>query len=180
VATTFQLYNYTAPGAYPTSGDGFMNDMIGTADVTKIQTITISPTQFRDVAGTWRVKIRGVKSTSTQFLMKVDWIDFQTKYPTTGGTIPYNAWQRYSLRATTASGDPIPYAYVSIYANGTSVTFRNTTDQSSIVNPAWVRLDATGTFQLEVKSASESAETLVLYAVVGSVVGQETIMQEAH
>ena len=123
VATTFQLYNYTAPGAYSSSGDGFMNDTIGTANVTKIQTITISPTQFRDVAGTWRVKIRGVKSTSTQFLMKVDWIDLQTKYPTTGGTIPYNAWQWYSLRATTASGDPIPYAYVSIYANGTSVTF---------------------------------------------------------
>ena len=148
-------------------------------NVTEIQTITINPTQFKDGAGSWRVKIRGVKSTSTQFLMKVDWIDLQTKYPTTGGTIPYNAWQWYSLRATTASGNPIPYAYVSIYANGTSVAFRNATDQSSIVNPAWVRLDATGTYQLEVKSASESVETLVLYAVVGSVVGQEIIVQEA-
>ena len=78
VTATFQLYNFTASGGYPTSGDGFINDTIGTANVTKTQTITINPTQFRDANGNWRIKIRGVKSTSTQFLMNVDWIEFQT------------------------------------------------------------------------------------------------------
>ena len=93
--------------------------------------------------------------------------------------ISYNAWQWYTIKATTANDDPIPYAYVSIYANGTSAAFRNVTDKTSIANPAWVRLDATGTFQLEIKSTSGTAETFVLYAVVGSVVGKETILQEA-
>jgi hypothetical protein len=68
---------------------------------------------------------------------------------------------------------------VSIYANGTSVDFRNATDKAGIGNPAWVRLDADGQFMLEIKSANGSAETFVLYAVVGSTVGQKTVTQEA-
>ena len=111
--------------------------------------------------------------------MKADWIDFETTYSTNGSTIPYNVWQWYTTKATSANGDPIPYAYVSIYANGTGVAFRNATDKASIANPAWVRLDARGEFQLEIKSASGSPETFVLYAVVGSIVDEKTIAQEA-
>jgi hypothetical protein len=83
------------------------------------------------------------------------------------------------MRATTATGDQIPYAYVSIYANGTSVTFRNATDGTSVPNPGWVRLDANGEFQLELTSTNGTSQTFVLYAVVGSVVVQKAIMQEA-
>ena len=111
--------------------------------------------------------------------MKADWIDFETTYSTNGSTIPYNVWQWYTTKATSASGVPLPYAYVSVYANGTDVAFRNATDKASIANPAWVHLDARGEFQLEIKSTSGSPETFVLYAVVGSVVGEETIAQEA-
>jgi hypothetical protein len=68
VTTTLQLYNYNS-GKYPDSGDGYMTDTIGTTDVTKIQTITTNPTYFRDALGNWKMKIKGVKSTSTQF----DW-----------------------------------------------------------------------------------------------------------
>ena len=63
--------------------------------------------------------------------------------------------------------------------NGTSIAFRNATDRTSVTNHVWVRLDAAGEYPLEAKPTSGSAETFVLYAVVGSVVGQKTIAQEA-
>jgi hypothetical protein len=51
--------------------------------------------------------------------------------------------------------------------------------EPSVANSAWVRLDATGEYQLEAKSTSGSAETFVLYEVVGSIVEQKAIAQEA-
>jgi hypothetical protein len=178
VNATFQLYNYAA-GAYSASGDGYKTDILGTSNVNETQTITINPTQFNDTNGNWKLKIRGVKSTNTSFLMNVDWIELQATYSATGDTISCGVWQWYSLKATSASGGPIPYAYVSIYANGTSVVFRNATDKTSVSNPAWVRLNAVGEFQLELISTSGSSETFVLYASVGSVLGEKTITQEA-
>jgi hypothetical protein len=181
VTATFQLYNFTPYGGYPTSGDGYItNNTIGTTDVTKTQAITINPAQFRDANGNWRIKIMGVRPTNTPFLMNIDWIELQTTYSATGDTISYGVWQTYSLKATSASGGPIPCAYVSIYANGTYVAFRNATNNTALLsNPAWIYLDATGQYQLEVKSSSESSETFVLYIVVGSIVGQKTVTQEA-
>ncbi len=76
VATTFQLYDYDV-GQYPTSGDGYMTDTIGLTDVTANQTITSTPTRFRDASGNWKTRIRGVKATVTQFELKVDWIEFK-------------------------------------------------------------------------------------------------------
>jgi hypothetical protein len=61
---------------------------------------------------------------------------------------------------------------------GTSIAFRDATDRSPVTNPAWVRLEASGEYQLEAKPTTEPAETFVLYVVVGSVVGQKTIVQE--
>jgi hypothetical protein len=181
VTVTIQFYNFTL-GNYVSSGTGYVSyvsNAIPNTNELWSQTEPLSPNDFKNSTGYWRVKIKGVKSNSTQFLMKVDWIDLQIAYSTTGDTIPHSAWQLYSLKATTASGDSIPYAYVSIYANGTLVYFRNATDKVDIGNPAWVRLNAVGEFKLEVKSTSGSAESFVLYAVVGSIVGQKTIMQEA-
>ena len=76
VTTTFQLFNYTAD-AYPESGDGYITDTIGTTDVTKTQTITTNPTNFRDGSGNWRIKVKGVKIAATQFDFKADWIEFK-------------------------------------------------------------------------------------------------------
>lgn len=74
VTATFWLYNYTA-GAYPTSGNGYINQTIGTANVTLTQTITVNPTQFRDVNGNWKLKVQGVAS--QQFNWSVDLIKYQ-------------------------------------------------------------------------------------------------------
>lgn len=77
VTTTFQLYNYQT-GEYPTSGDGYMTDIIGTTDTTKNQTITTNSTDFKDANGNWKIKIKGVKAASTQFELNVDWVEFET------------------------------------------------------------------------------------------------------
>jgi len=181
VTITIQFYNYTL-GDYAPSGNGYINyvsDATPNTDELKSQTITSNPTDFKNSTGHWRVKIKGVKSTSIQFQMKIDWIEFKPTYSSSGNSIPYNTWQWYTIKAATADGDPIPYTYISIYANGTSVAFRNATDKGSVSNPGWVRLNANGEYQLEIKSTHTSAETFVLYAVAGSVIGQKTITQGA-
>lgn len=76
VVTTLQLYDYDA-GQYPTSGDGCMTDTIGQSDITKSQTITVTPTDFRDANGNWKIKITGTKATDTQFELKMDWAEFK-------------------------------------------------------------------------------------------------------
>jgi hypothetical protein len=183
VNVTIQLYDYTLGplGGYPLSGDGYLSyvsNSTSNTDELKNEQITSGSTRFRNSTGYWKVKIKGVMSTDTPFQMKINWIELQDIFET-GNTIPYNAWLWCTIKATSASGGPIPYAYVSIYANGTSVDFRNATDKVDIGNRAWVRLDADGQFMLEIKSANGSAETFVLYAVVGSIVGQKTVTQEA-
>jgi hypothetical protein len=181
VTVTIQLYNF-ALSAYPLSGNGYisyMSSAIPNTNELKSQTITSNPNDFKNSTGYWQVKIKGTKPTGTQFLMKVDWIDAQTTYSSSGSSIPYSAWLYYRISATTASGGPVPYAYVSVYSNGTSVAFRNAVDKTSVVNPAWVRLDANGVYWLELKSLHGDSETFILWAVVGSVVGQKTITQES-
>ncbi|HVO36637.1 MAG TPA: hypothetical protein VMT01_00515 [Candidatus Acidoferrum sp.] len=77
VATTLQLYDYQT-NQYPTSGDGYILDTLGTSDVTENQTMTLNPTYYRDPNGNWKIKIKGVKAIDTQFELKVDWIEFET------------------------------------------------------------------------------------------------------
>jgi hypothetical protein len=75
VMTTLQLYNYAA-SQYPTSGDGYATDTIGQTDLTKVQTITATPPNFRDASGNWAMKIKGTKATDTPFDLQVDFIEF--------------------------------------------------------------------------------------------------------
>jgi len=87
VAVTLQLYNYTLDG-YPTSGNGYMSytsSAVENTDETKKQTITVNPTRFRNATGYWKMKVKGVKATDTQFDFKADWIEF--KAVKTGGTL---------------------------------------------------------------------------------------------
>jgi hypothetical protein len=182
VNVEIQLFNYTL-GGYMPSGSGYINytsSSTPNVDESKSQNIVLNPTSFRNSTGYWKVKIKGVKTAGTQFQMKINWIELQDSYTSSGDTIPYNAWQWYTIQATGASGNPIPFTYASLYSNGTTVTFQNARDGTTIPNPAWLRLDANGTFQLLVKSANSSGETFVLYVSVGTVVQQKTITQAAQ
>jgi len=79
VTTTLKLFN-NQTGQYPSSGDGYMADTIGTTDVTKTQTITINATKYRDGSGNWKVKVKGLKATNTQFDFKIDLVEFKPTY----------------------------------------------------------------------------------------------------
>lgn len=87
VNVTLQLYNYTL-GGYPTSGSGYIayssHDTQNT-DENKSQTINVNPTHFRNATGHWKMKVKGVKATDTQFDFKADWIEF--KVLKNGGTL---------------------------------------------------------------------------------------------
>ncbi|MDH5793217.1 MAG: hypothetical protein OEZ18_01465 [Candidatus Bathyarchaeota archaeon] len=81
VNVTLQLYNYNS-GSYPTSRDGYISYISSAApntDETKTQTIVTNSTHFRDSSGNWKIKVKGVKTTTTQFDFKADWIEFKTK-----------------------------------------------------------------------------------------------------
>jgi len=82
VTVTLQLYNNTLD-AYPISGNGFISytsSATANTDETKTQTITSNPQHFRDSAGNWKIKVKGVKSTSTPFDFRADWIELKPTY----------------------------------------------------------------------------------------------------
>jgi hypothetical protein len=184
VNVTIQVYNYTL-GSYPSSGNGYVSYVSNATPYTDelvSQTITSGATQFRNSTSPyyWKVKIKGVKSTTTPFQMRINWIELQDSYAYTGDNVPYKAWVWYTIQATGANSTPIPFTYASLYANGTTVTFQNATDGTPAPNPAWLLLDANGTFQLQITSITSSGETFVLYVSVGTVVQQKSITQAAQ
>jgi hypothetical protein len=177
VNVTIQLYNYTF-GGYPSSGNGYVpynSSSTMNTDQCINQTITSRATDFRNSTGYWKVNVTGVAS--IQFQMNINWIELQDSYAYVNDSIPYKAWVRYTIQATAASGNPLPYTYVSLYANGTTVAFQNATSGAFVSDPAWIQLDANGTFQLQIESITSSGETFVLYATVGNIVQQKTITQ---
>jgi hypothetical protein len=115
VATTLQLYDYDA-SQYPTSGDGFMVDTIGQADVTKNQTITAAPTNFRDADGNWKIKVTGTIATATQFELKMDWAEFKA---TTSDVYRLNVSNDFTLDLSTYPSDYIEGIEVLIRYNAT-------------------------------------------------------------
>jgi hypothetical protein len=79
VLVTIQVYNYTL-GGYSTSGAGYnsyTSNSTANTDETRTQTITQNPTQFRNATGYWKIKVKGVKTTTTSFDFKADFILFQ-------------------------------------------------------------------------------------------------------
>ncbi|MGF3521522.1 MAG: hypothetical protein ACQXXJ_00300, partial [Candidatus Bathyarchaeia archaeon] len=147
----------------------------------KNQMVTAGASDFVDGAGNWKVKIKGVKDTSSQFNVNVDWLVAGVDYLSSGNTIPYGSWQSYTIKVTSAGGAPIPYSYFSIYANGTSVLLsKNATDpNATISNPGWVQLNAEGEYFFYLRSTSSTSETFVVNVAVGTTLGQKTIVQEA-
>lgn len=133
VEVTLQLYNYTLDG-YPASGNGCMAytlDGTPNTDETKSQTIDVSPTDFRNATGHWKMKVKGVKATDTQFDSKVDWIEFKvvkisgtlftfenggplTSHLVSLWVINSTVHQRYDISVFVNSGETFPYLRVDI------------------------------------------------------------------
>ena len=135
VNVTIQLYNYTLNG-YPTSGNGYMaytSDDTPNTDETKNQTITINPTHFRNATGYWKMKVKGVKATDTQFDFKADWIEFKvvndagtlftfknegalTSHLISLWIINSTVHQRYDISVFVNSGETLSYSRFDIYS----------------------------------------------------------------
>jgi len=136
VSVTLQLYNYTL-GNYPTSGNGYISytsSATANTDETKNQTITQNPTQFRNATGYWKMKVRGVKTTTASFDFKADWIEFK---PSTLGnyqldlngnftidlsTYPLAYIQTVEIRLTYRANDAAEKWYLKAY-NWTAVAY---------------------------------------------------------
>ncbi len=127
VEVTLQLYNYTLDG-YPISGNGYINyssSLIANRAEDKNQTLSVTPTDFRNTTGYWKLKIMGVKETEEPFNLQIDWIEFKVK--TNGSLFTFknegsltiqvvSCWvnnftyhERYSINLFVNSGDTVRY-----------------------------------------------------------------------
>ncbi len=107
VTVTLQLYNYTL-GGYPASGNGYIaytSSATPNTDETKSQNITTNPTHFRDGLGNWKIKVKGVKSTTTRFDFKADLVEFEV---TVGDTTP-PVWSNAGTNNTLAEQPTLFY-----------------------------------------------------------------------
>jgi KaiC/GvpD/RAD55 family RecA-like ATPase len=78
VSVTLQLYSYTL-NAYPSSGEGYIayvSSAVSETYETKSQLLTMKPMDFRDSLGNWKMKIRGVKVTTSQFYFMADLVKY--------------------------------------------------------------------------------------------------------
>ena len=181
VNVTIQFYDYNQ-GAYVSTGNGFLNyisNTIADTDELKTQTISSLSADYRNSTGGWKAKIRGVKLNTLQFQMNVDLTECKGVYSSSGSSIPFDTWWEYEIEALTPDGDPIPYAYASIYGNGTTLSFQNYVFKTPVPNPGWIYLDEDGLYIFEINSSNGVAETFVIKNTVGSIVGEKTITQEA-
>lgn len=93
-------------------------------------------------------------------------------------TIPHKTWTSYTITVTSETGDPFPYASISLYGNGSDVKLRKLGEGGKGNNPLDVRTDENGECEVEIKSSNDDGEAFVLYAVVGSLFAQKNIYQE--
>ena len=93
-------------------------------------------------------------------------------------TIPHKIWTAYAIKVTSASGDPFPYAYVSLYGSGSNVKLRGVGEGGGGNNPLYTHTDENGEYAVEIRSSNDAGEAFILYVVVGSLVAQKNIYQE--
>jgi hypothetical protein len=68
---TLQLFNANV-GAYPSSGDGYLNTSLTTIDSMQTQAITINPTYYRNASTGWKLLVTSQNTTASQFDLKID------------------------------------------------------------------------------------------------------------
>jgi len=151
VSVTLQLYNYTLDG-YPASGNGCMtytSDSTPNTDETESQTINVNPAHFRNATGYWKMKVKGVKTTDTQFDSEVDWIEFKVVKPTgiiltfeNGGSLTchlVSLWvinstvhEHYDMSVFVNSGDTLSYSRMDTILPSGQYTVKVVTERGNI------------------------------------------------
>ncbi|MCJ7560623.1 hypothetical protein MUO79_08420, partial [Candidatus Bathyarchaeota archaeon] len=105
VNTTLQLHNYYT-SQYPANGDGYItytSNPTPNTDDTRSQTIVANPTYYRNSTGAWKIRITGVKDTTSPFDLKLDWVEFKA---TVTGIYRLNITNTYTVDLQTC---PINY-----------------------------------------------------------------------
>jgi len=161
VAVTLQLYNYTL-GSYPSTGNGYMSYMstaTPNTDETKSQTIITNPTHFRDSLGNWKIRAKGVKSTSTQFDFKADLIKLEVT-----GDVNRPIWSNQGTNST-APGQPTTF-YVKWTDNvGLSGFIFGTNNTGTWKNDTWTPLSGNINWSNVTKILNTTAGIIVQWRV---------------
>jgi hypothetical protein len=181
VTITIQLYDWNTPG-YPASGDGYityMSSATPNTDETKTQTITSNPQYFRDPSGNWKIKVKGVKSTATQFVFKADWVEYKPSEAEYTAEVEFNgssntyawtqlawtvdsAWTTGSVAVTiqvynfTSGGYPNSGNGYTSYTSSATANTDETKTQTITTNPTHFR-DASGNWKIKVKGVKATA-----------------------
>jgi len=164
VSVNVQLYNYDL-GEYATSGNGFIaytSNATANTDETKTLTTTVNPQSFRDDAGNWKIKIRGVKNTTTQFDFEADWLRFE---PT--------QWSEYTVSTefffsnmTTETPTQLNFTIVSHYdsasVNVTIQVYNYTSASYATSVEACVSYTAHGTNETSLLSVNANPHSYIL------------------
>jgi len=152
VSVTLQLYNY-ATASYPTTGNGYIAYTSSTTptDETKSQTITTSPANFRNTTTSeWKIKIKGVKSTTTQFDLNADFIKYETTWTaehdvavlevTPSATEAYSTWTKpINITVVVKNEGPIAETFnVTAYYNTTAIGIETVTSLAPGTNATLV------------------------------------------
>lgn len=193
VTVTIQVYNYTGLGQYPTSGNGYdsyTSSSTAYVDETRTQTITINPTHFRNGSGYWKIKVKGVKTTTAQFDFKADWIEFGSiysqytvstqflfsgmttntptqlnftvvsQYNTTGVNVEIQVWN-YSSNKYVTTGEGYT-TYMSSEVNETKLLSINTNPQF-FTSGGGAKINVTGTLETSAIYQQEINQVKLLY-----------------
>ncbi len=161
VVVTLQIYNYTL-GGYPTTANGYIpytSNATPNTDETKNQTITTNPTHFRDSLGNWKIKVKGVKSTTTQFDFKADLI----KLEVTGDTTT-PVWSNAGTNNTTPGQSTL--FYVKWADNvGLSGFIFGTNNTGKWENDTWTPIGGTSNWSNVTKTLNSTAGIVVQWRV---------------
>jgi|GEM_PF-985392 len=167
VRVTLQLWNYTA-GAYASRGAGYLAYTSMEANETRWLNVTYRAGDF--VQG-GAARLRVTSHHSSQFTQRVNQLKMDYAYQAEG--LPYDTYKTYLIRVYDGvTGEPRPYASLTIYSNGTTVVFEN------LPNPAFVHADEEGEYRLSLKSSNPEGEVFKLYVLVGSIAAERRIFQE--
>jgi len=150
VSVTLQLHNYTLDD-YPASGNGYIaytSDGTPNTDETESQTIDVNPTHFRNATGYWKLKVKGIKTTDTQFDSKVDWIEFKVVNTDTifafenGGSLTchlVSLWvinstvhEHYDMNVFVNSGETLSYSRMDIILPSGQYTVKVVTERGHV------------------------------------------------
>lgn len=167
VEVTLQLWNYTA-GAYAEGGTGYLTYTSSEANETRWLNITSGAGDFVEGG---EAKLRMTSHHRSQFIQRVNLLKMDYAY--SSDKLPYDVYKTYVIRIyDEETGEPRPYASLTIYSNGTTVEFEG------LSNPAFVHADEEGEYRLSLKSSNPEGEIFKLYVLVGGVAAERRIVQE--